>query len=164
MLHRTVWDAPSASSKKKLVLNQEKGQKMLPRTVWDAPSASSKKRSQFQARNRSRICYIELYGTRRPPVRKKEVSFRLETGVENVTSNCMARAVRQFEKEKLVLGQKQEQDMLNRNVWDAPSGSSKRKLVLNQEQEQEMIHRTVWDAPSASSKKKLVLYLSLIHI
>ena len=47
----------------------------------------------------SRICYIELYGTRRPPVRKKEVSFRLETGVESVTSNCMGRAVRQFEKE-----------------------------------------------------------------
>ena len=30
---------------------------------------------------------------------EKEVSFRLETGVENVTSNCMGRAVRQFEKE-----------------------------------------------------------------
>ena len=44
---------------------------MLHRTVWDAPSASS----------------------------KKQVSFRLETGVENVTSNCMGRAVRQFEKE-----------------------------------------------------------------
>ena len=44
---------------------------MLHQTVWDAPSASS----------------------------KKEVSFRLETGVENVTSNCMGRAVRQFEKE-----------------------------------------------------------------
>ena len=44
---------------------------MLHQTVWDAPSASS----------------------------KKEVSFRLETGVENVTSNCMGRAVRQFDKE-----------------------------------------------------------------
>ena len=30
---------------------------------------------------------------------KKEVSFRLETGVGYVTSNCMGRAVRQFEKE-----------------------------------------------------------------
>ena len=49
---------------------------MLHRTVWDTPSARS----------------------------KKEVSFRLETGVENVTSNCMGRAVRQFEKKKLVLG------------------------------------------------------------
>ena len=44
---------------------------MLHRTVWDTPSARS----------------------------KKEVSFRLETGVENVTSNCMGRAVRQFDKE-----------------------------------------------------------------
>ena len=44
---------------------------MLHRTVWDAPSASS----------------------------KKEVSFRLETGVGNVTSNCMRLAVRQFDKE-----------------------------------------------------------------
>ena len=44
---------------------------MLHRTVWDAPSASS----------------------------KKEVSFRVETGVGYVTSNCMGRAVRQFEKE-----------------------------------------------------------------
>ena len=43
---------------------------MLHRTAWDTPSARS----------------------------KKEVSFRLETGVENVTSNCMVRAVRQFEK------------------------------------------------------------------
>ena len=48
---------------------------MLHRAVWDTPSARS----------------------------KKEVSFRLETGVENVTSNCMVRAVRQFKK-KLVLG------------------------------------------------------------
>ena len=29
----------------------------------------------------------------------KEVSFRIETGVENVTSSCMGRAVRQFDKE-----------------------------------------------------------------
>ena len=72
-----------------------------------------------------RICYIKLYGTRRPPVRKgkllltqkqsgyvtsncmgrtvrqfeKEVSFKLGKGVKNVKSNCMGRAVRQFEKE-----------------------------------------------------------------
>ena len=71
MLHRTVWDAPSASSKQKLVLNQENGQKKLHRTVWDAPSAID-----------------------------KEVSFRLETGVENVSSNCMGRAVRRVEKEE----------------------------------------------------------------
>ena len=30
---------------------------------------------------------------------EKEVSFKLETGVENVTSNCMGRAIRLFEKE-----------------------------------------------------------------
>ena len=41
---------------------------MLHRSVWDAPSASS----------------------------KKEVSFRLETGVGYVTSNCIGRAVHQF--------------------------------------------------------------------
>ena len=29
----------------------------------------------------------------------KEVSFKLRTGVENVTSICMGRAVRQFDKE-----------------------------------------------------------------
>ena len=47
----------------------------------------------------SKICYIELYGTRRPPVRKKQVSFKPETELGYVTSNCMGRAVRQFEKE-----------------------------------------------------------------
>ena len=30
---------------------------------------------------------------------EKEVSFSLETGVENVTSKCMGRAVCQFDKE-----------------------------------------------------------------
>ena len=44
---------------------------MLHRTVWDAPSASL----------------------------KKEVSFKPETEIGYVTSNCMGRAVRQFEKE-----------------------------------------------------------------
>ena len=75
---------------------------MLHRTVWEAPSAHS----------------------------KKEVSFRLETGVENVTSNCMGRAVGQFDKEvSFKLGKGVE--MLHRSVWDAPSASSKKKLVLN---------------------------------
>ena len=49
----------------------------------------------------SRICYSEVYGTRRPPVHK-EVSFKLGKGVENVTSNCMGRPVRQFDKEVTV--------------------------------------------------------------
>ena len=44
---------------------------MLQRTVWNAPFASS----------------------------RKEVSFRPETGVGYVTSNCMGRAVRRLEKE-----------------------------------------------------------------
>ena len=71
MLHRTVWDAPSASSIKKLVFKLEtgvgyvtpscmgravrqfdkevsfklgKGVEMLHRSVWDAPSASSIKK------------------------------------------------------------------------------------------------------------------------
>ena len=43
---------------------------MLHRTVWDAPSASS----------------------------KKKLVSKLGTGVGYVTSNCMGRAVRQFEK------------------------------------------------------------------
>ena len=34
---------------------------------------------------------------------EKEVSFKLGKGVENVTSNCMERTVRHFEKEELVL-------------------------------------------------------------
>ena len=74
---------------------------MLHRTVWEAPSPHS----------------------------KKEVSLRLETGVENVTSSCMGRAVRQFDKEvSFILGKGVE--MLHRSVWDAPSASSIKKLVL----------------------------------
>ena len=74
---------------------------MLHRTVWDAPSASSKKEVSFKlgkgVENVTSNCM-------RRAVRQfeKEVSFRLETGVENVTSNCMGRAVRQSRK-KLVL-------------------------------------------------------------
>ena len=44
---------------------------MLHRTVWDTPSASS----------------------------KKEVSFKPETELGYIASNCMGRAVRKFEKE-----------------------------------------------------------------
>ena len=44
---------------------------MLHGTVWDTPSASS----------------------------KKEVSFKPETELGYITSNCMGRAVRQFEKD-----------------------------------------------------------------
>ena len=48
MLHGTVWDAPSASSKKKLVLDQQQENYMLHGTVWDSPSASSKKEVSFK--------------------------------------------------------------------------------------------------------------------
>ena len=51
-----------------------KGVEVLHRTVWDAPSASSK-RKLVLAINRSRIC-LELYGTRRPPREKKLVLNR----------------------------------------------------------------------------------------
>ena len=56
----------------------------------------------------------------------KEVSFRLETGVEYVTSNCMGRTVRQFEKE-LSLRLETGEDMLHRTVYDAPFASPKKK-------------------------------------
>ena len=71
MLHRTVWDMPSTTSRKKLILDQEQEQNRLHGTVWDTPSASS----------------------------KKEVSFKPETELGYVTSNCMGRAVHQFDKE-----------------------------------------------------------------
>ena len=70
---------------------------MLHRTVWDAPSASSKKEVSFKlgkgVENVTSNCM-------RRAVRQfeKEVSFRLETGVENVTSNCMGHTVSPFEK------------------------------------------------------------------
>ena len=64
----------------------------------------------------------------------KEVSFRLETGVGYVTSICMGRAVRQFDKEvSFILGKGVE--MLHRSVWDAPSASLIKKLVLVYKQE-----------------------------
>ena len=65
---------------------------------------------------------------------EKEVSFKLGTGLENVTSKCMGRAVRQFDKEvsfKLRKGV----EMLHRSVWHAPSASSIKKLVLVYKQE-----------------------------
>ena len=74
---------------------------MLHRTVWDAPSASSKKEVSFKPE--TELGYVTSNCTGRA-VRQfeKQVSFRLGTGVEYVTSNCMGRAVRQFKK-KLVL-------------------------------------------------------------
>ena len=74
MLHRTVWDAPSARSKKKLVFKLGTG------VVYVTSNCMGRPVRQFE----------------------REVSFKLGTGVEHVTSNsnCMGRAVRQFEKEE----------------------------------------------------------------
>ena len=74
---------------------------MLHGTVWDAPSASSKRRYSFILG--TGVEYV-TWNCRGRAVRQfeKEASFRLGTGVEYVTWNCMGRAVRQFEK-KLVL-------------------------------------------------------------
>ena len=94
MLHRTVWDAPSASSKRKLVLETGGGYvtpicmecavpqfdkevsftlgkrvEMLHRTVSDLRSASSIRKLVFN-QEQGRKYYIELYGMCRPPVRK----------------------------------------------------------------------------------------------
>ena len=70
MLHRTVWDAPSASSKKKLVSKLGKGVENV------TSNCMGRAVRQFE----------------------KEASLRLGTGVEYVAWNCMGHAVRQFEK------------------------------------------------------------------
>ena len=88
---------------------------MLHGTVWDTPSASS----------------------------KKEVSFKPETELEYVTSNCMEGAVRQFEKEaSLRLGTGVEYVAYG-TVWEAPSASSKKKLVLDQQREKYFLTDTL---------------------
>ena len=70
---------------------------MLHRTVWDAPSVSSKKEVSFRLGTGVEYVTSNCMG-RAVRQFEKEVSFKLETGVENVTSNCMRGAVRQFEK------------------------------------------------------------------
>ena len=67
MLHRTVWDAPSASSKKKSVLNQ---------VGFVTSNCMGRAVRQFE----------------------KEACLSLGTGVEYVALNCMGYAVHQFEK------------------------------------------------------------------
>ena len=71
---------------------------MLHRTVWDAPSASSKKEVSFRLETGEGYVTSNCMGG---AVRQfeKEASLRLGTGVEYVAWNCMGRAVRQFEKE-----------------------------------------------------------------
>ena len=71
---------------------------MLHRTVWDAPSASSKKEVSFKPETELRYVTPNCMGR---AVRQfdKQVSFKLGKGGRNVTSICMGRAVRQFDKE-----------------------------------------------------------------
>ena len=70
---------------------------MLHRTVWDAPSASSKKEVSFKPETELGYVTSNCIG-RAVRQFEKEVSLRVGTGVENVTSSCMGSAVRPFEK------------------------------------------------------------------
>ena len=70
---------------------------MLHRTVWDAPSASSKKEVSFKPETELGYVTSNCMG-RAVRQFEKEVSFRLGKRIENVKSNCMGCAVRQFEK------------------------------------------------------------------
>ena len=71
---------------------------MLHRTVWDTPSASSRKEVSFKTETELGYVTSNCMG-RAVRQFEKEASFRLGTGVEYVAWNCMRRAVRQFEKE-----------------------------------------------------------------
>ena len=71
---------------------------MLHRTVWDAPSASSKKEVSFKPETELGYVTSNCMG-RAVRQFEKEVSFSLGKKVENVISNCMGRTVRQFGKE-----------------------------------------------------------------
>ena len=70
---------------------------MSHRTVWEAPSPHSKKEVSFRLETGVENVTSSCMG-RAVRQFEKEVSFRLETGVENVTSNCMGSAVPPFEK------------------------------------------------------------------
>ena len=66
MLHQTVWDAPSASSKKEVSFRLETGVENVTSNCMGRAVRQFEKEVSFKL---GRICYIELYGTRRPPVR-----------------------------------------------------------------------------------------------
>ena len=66
MLHRTVWDAPSASSKKEVSFKPETELGYVTSNCMGRAVRQFEKEVSFKL---GRICYIELYGTRRPPVR-----------------------------------------------------------------------------------------------
>ena len=87
---------------------------------------------------------------------EKEVSFKLGTGLENVTWNCMGRAVRQFDKEdsfRLETGV----GYVTPNFMRRAVRQFDKEVSFKLGKGVEMLHRSVWDAPSASSRKKLVL-------
>ena len=71
---------------------------MLHRTVWDAPSASSKKEVSFIPETELGYVTSNCMG-RAVRQFEREVSFKLGKRIENVKSNCMGRAIRQFDKE-----------------------------------------------------------------
>ena len=71
MLHKTVWGAPSASLKKKLVLDLGTGVEYVTSNCMGRAVRQFEKEVSFKL---GRICYIELYGTRRPPVREGSLS------------------------------------------------------------------------------------------
>ena len=68
MLHQTVWDAPSASSKKEVSFRLETGVGYVTSNCMGRAVRQFEKEVSFKL---GRICYIELYGTHRPPVRKR---------------------------------------------------------------------------------------------
>ena len=71
---------------------------MLHRTVWDAPSASSKKEVSFKPETELGYVTSNCMG-RAVRQFEREVSFKLGKRIENVKSNCMGRAIHQFDKE-----------------------------------------------------------------
>ena len=68
MLHLTVWDAPSASLKKEVSFRLETGVENVTSNYMGCAFRQFEKEISFKL---GRICYIELYGTRRRPVRKE---------------------------------------------------------------------------------------------
>ena len=66
MLHGTVWDTPSASSKKEVSFKPETELGYITSNCMGRAVRQFEKEVSFKL---GRICYIELYGTRRPPVR-----------------------------------------------------------------------------------------------
>ena len=71
---------------------------MLHRTVSDVPPASSKKEVSFKPGKGVGDVTSKCMG-RIVRQFEKLVSFKVEEGAENVTSICMGRTVRQFDKE-----------------------------------------------------------------